>query len=127
MSDRQGISKNNIFKWIGFACLMTGVAYGVKGMSDVHNDVRLIYRGQSGPFTVVLKDVEGTNLRKTEFNSPPFEHDVVLPMGRYHVFFEKGGESSGPVHFEVDGDGPIVIKVPVEVEGQGKSVGPHSE
>ena len=77
MSDRQGISKKNIFTWIGFACLMTGIAYGVKGMSDVHNDVRLIYRGQSGPFTVVLRDVEGQDLRKTEFNSPPFEHDVV--------------------------------------------------
>ena len=127
MSDHQSISKKNIFKWIGFACLMTGIAYGVKGMADVHNDVRLIYQDQSEPFSVVLRDSEGTDLRKTEFNSPPFEHDVVLPKGRYRVFFEKRGRSSGPVHFEVDGDGPIVIKAPAEVRGQGKPVGPRLE
>ncbi len=109
---KNAVSKKMVLKWVGFACLIVGIGYGVRAMSDVHNDVHLVYRVNDAPMRVLIRDAEGTKLRQTEFSGPPFEHDVVLPVGTYEAVITQSGHTFRPVSFRVEGDGPVVIGLP---------------
>ena len=130
MLERRTSEKNLgklVSKWMGFACLMVGVGYGVKNMSSVHNTVQLIYEVKAPSMRVLIKDADGELVRTAEFSRAPFEHEAVLPEGRYTAFIELPEKVLNPARFQVEGDGTIVVRPPIPGSGRDTPAGLPTE
>ena len=102
-------SRRRWLKWFAVGLAALAVAQGVRVFSTMNNTVRMSYLVPPGDLAVIIFDVDGQRLRRTQFGANVRQHELQLPEGSYTAELTPADLPPVRRDFVVQGDGVIEL------------------